>query len=300
MPEQKALIPNLTPAATPTGKRGRGATPRRTSEDPGAKRFVASQPNLTGDRVMRYAFRPLGYWPDAGEQGLAVAFYFFRKLGCLTVATDRVMHGIYKCLQRFSERELCEAIDAKLASLGETFEQRQQKITYVPQPENFFNPDSPLLLKWLAKSPTLQKRRQAEARENARKSPAVANARDLRSLEVADKSDAIRDRQRRDAEVHARKVAAWYEFLWPTLAADEQNAAIQRAAGRLKDELARRDLTSKETEQFLRESARAAASASLQLHHKNRYADLRNQFEAQYVDRAEVVQSSAPRSEARR
>lgn len=199
---QPALIPGTCGMGfqpVKTGKRGRGGTPVRSSADPGAPRFVAPTPNLTGDREMTFAFRPLKYWPDNGDQGLPIAFHFFKKLGCLTVANDRILHGIYKCLEQYTAQELCEAIDFKAASLGETFNERRQKVTFVPQPENFFQPDSALLKKWLAKSPAWQKRQREEAAKRAAvvsaSSPSAASVEALRT----------RDEQQRSAAAAARR-----------------------------------------------------------------------------------------------
>jgi len=270
------------PAAV--AKRGRGATPRRSSEDPGALCFVSGQPNLTGDKVMRYAFRPLKYWPDNGDLGLKIAFYFFQRLGCLTVASDRVLHGIYKCLEQYRGRELCEAIDAKAASLGETFKQRCDKVTYVPQPENFFDPDSALLKKWLAKSPTLQKRRSDEARaaaKNVGQSPAAAD-REQRARIVSERAEAVRDRRLLESAAAARKSAAWHAWVWPMLSPDEQNAAIHRAAASVEEDRKRFDLTPRECEEFLRERRNALASGAVLRNMPARFDDLRRQFEAEY------------------
>jgi hypothetical protein len=283
------------PAKNPAARKKRSSA----TEHELRARYTLRGWNLTAHQAMGWSFTIQTHWPDDGTQALDLAWHYFKQLGLLETATARLLTRIYECLKRYTATELCEAIDAKHASLGETHEARLAKVQFISKPDNFFNPHDAALMKWMQKSQAYQKRLRSQRAKPAIASADVA-AREARLLDVAAKATALGDRQRRDADAHARKVAAWYEFLWPTLAADEQNAAIQRAAGRLKDELARRDLTSKETEQFLRESARAAASASLQLHHKNRYADLRRQFEAQYVDRAGVVQSSALRSEARR
>lgn len=203
---QPALIPGTCAMGfqpVKTGKRGRGGTPVRSSADPGAPRFVSPTPNLTGDREMKFAFRPLKYWPDKGDQGLPIAFHFFKKLGCLTIANDRILHGIYKCLEQYTAQELCEAIDFKAASLGETFNDRRQKVTFVPQPENFFQPDSPLLKKWLAKSPTWQKRQRDEAARAAalRKSEPQAQSRGAALTEEY----RSRDEQQRATAAAARR-----------------------------------------------------------------------------------------------
>ena len=222
---QPALIPGMSGTGLQpvrTGKVGRGATAIRSSSDSGAPRFVAPFANLTGDREMTFNFRPLKYWPDNGDQGLAIAFHFFKQLGCFTVADNRILHGIYKCLDKYTAQELCEAIDAKCRSLGETFNDRRAKITYVAQPQNFFDPDAPQLKKWLAKSPTWLKRQSDESRRAAlqRQSEPDAQAR------VQSRGDADFTRAQQEAQQRRTNQQA---------AQERNRALVQRVLEQLSD-----------------------------------------------------------------
>jgi len=181
--------------------RGRGATPQTIdSVDTKAK-------NLFGRQILKVRYRRLSTWSD--EQ-VAIAerilVHYFMKLGAFQTINDAAVRVVInRLVDGMTEEHAIWAINAKLASLGETHAEKLKTLNsipgVVPSPQRFF--EGHLFESWLDRSPEMRAQIAEANRAAAQRraaDPAVQAKTKQQHAAAAAATDTYQERRRKAAD----------------------------------------------------------------------------------------------------